>query len=372
MAIKERKQLTGTTDQINAYAGHEGQVVWDKSKKTLVGMSGTAGTNYPLATSKEVTDTASMYLPLTGGTITGAITHTLDIAVNASSTSGNTHILGGTTVGNGGVLAVYGVEGPSNYIPGGFLLQSTDGTTSYSLVGDSSGTLKWRGDNIVRSVNNTKADASGNITIKDTDIQNGPFLPLTGGVLHGNLMSDSEFTIACTEDSNQHLAISGGPNPGWEAHSGASLHLAGVGHNNTSIPAGDFILTADGGSASHHLHGKHNGTLTWRDQQIIPIADGYRASDGSSWYRKYSDGFIEQGGKIRKSTTVSTHYGEVVTITFPLPFTTTPINVIHSGSEYISACGPVNVSNTGYIARFVNGTGASQTMSDFYWFACGY
>ena len=49
MAIKERKQITGTTEQIQAYAGHEGQIVWDKEKKTLVGMSGTAGENYPLA-----------------------------------------------------------------------------------------------------------------------------------------------------------------------------------------------------------------------------------------------------------------------------------------------------------------------------------
>lgn len=49
MAIKERKQITGTTAQIQAYAGHEGQIVWDKEKKTFVGMSGIAGTNYPLA-----------------------------------------------------------------------------------------------------------------------------------------------------------------------------------------------------------------------------------------------------------------------------------------------------------------------------------
>lgn len=49
MAIKQRKQLTGTTEQINAYAGVEGQLVWDKTKKKWVGMSGTAGTNYPMA-----------------------------------------------------------------------------------------------------------------------------------------------------------------------------------------------------------------------------------------------------------------------------------------------------------------------------------
>ncbi len=49
MAFKERKQITGTTAQINAYEGHEGQIVWDKEKKTFVGMSGTVGKNYPLA-----------------------------------------------------------------------------------------------------------------------------------------------------------------------------------------------------------------------------------------------------------------------------------------------------------------------------------
>lgn len=49
MTIKQRKQLTGTTEQINAYAGVEGQLVWDKTKKKWVGMSGAAGTNYPMA-----------------------------------------------------------------------------------------------------------------------------------------------------------------------------------------------------------------------------------------------------------------------------------------------------------------------------------
>lgn len=56
MALKQRKQITGTTEQINQYAGVEGQLVWDKSAKTLVGMSGTAGKNYPLAPKAFVTN----------------------------------------------------------------------------------------------------------------------------------------------------------------------------------------------------------------------------------------------------------------------------------------------------------------------------
>ena len=79
MAIKERKQITGTTAQIQAYAGHEGQIVWDKEKKTFVGMSGTAGTNYPLAQQAYVDEglegkeDKGVCLPLTGGSLTGVL-----------------------------------------------------------------------------------------------------------------------------------------------------------------------------------------------------------------------------------------------------------------------------------------------------------
>ena len=52
MAIKQRKQVTGTTEQSNAYAGVEGQLVWNKTTKRWVGMSGTAGTNYPMASER--------------------------------------------------------------------------------------------------------------------------------------------------------------------------------------------------------------------------------------------------------------------------------------------------------------------------------
>lgn len=107
MAVKERKQITGTTAQINAYEGHEGQIVWDKEKKTFVGMSGTAGKNYPLApkeyvdnevakvdaevqkTNTELTEGLAgkedkgTCLPLTGGTLTGALFMTDDTHIYA-------------------------------------------------------------------------------------------------------------------------------------------------------------------------------------------------------------------------------------------------------------------------------------------------
>lgn len=100
MAIIERKQLTGTTQQINAYAGHQGQLAFDKTTKHLHVLSGTAGTTTKLANVSDIpapvdisgkadktyVDTelagkanvsdipdASKYLPLSGGNLEGCL-----------------------------------------------------------------------------------------------------------------------------------------------------------------------------------------------------------------------------------------------------------------------------------------------------------
>lgn len=54
MAIIERKQLTGTTEQISAYAGHQGQLAFDKTTKHLHVLSGTAGASTKLANVSDI------------------------------------------------------------------------------------------------------------------------------------------------------------------------------------------------------------------------------------------------------------------------------------------------------------------------------
>lgn len=96
MAIKQRKQLTGTTEQINAYAGVEGQLVWDKTKKKWVGMSGTAGTNYPMASeshSHSISNVAGLKTALDGKATTTALTEGLAGKANTS----HTHIISNVT-----------------------------------------------------------------------------------------------------------------------------------------------------------------------------------------------------------------------------------------------------------------------------------
>lgn len=153
MAIKERKQITGTTEQINAYAGHEGQIVWDKDKKTFVGMSGTAGENYPLAPQAYVDN---QFLPLTGGNLTGAlIVDTFGSLAKQNIPGYEELVLQAYDRANqwtGGFLTLRGHSGSVEEERGSFLLgaRDKDGSSSSMLLGTSSGRLLWSGNEVLR------------------------------------------------------------------------------------------------------------------------------------------------------------------------------------------------------------------------------
>ena len=188
MAVKERKQITGTTAQINAYKGHEGQIVWDKEKKTLVGMSGTAGKNYPLApktyvdnevakVNTEVAKKASSAeltqglagkedkgtcLPLTGGVVDGSLTIKDAFRLYASADEK----LGTITSEPIGGAYLDLVRKDASVLPGSFALAARiwDPGTEFSKVavlqGVPDGTLTWNGG-IVPTVVQTKQSAGG-------------------------------------------------------------------------------------------------------------------------------------------------------------------------------------------------------------------
>lgn len=102
MAIKQRKQLTGTTAQINAYAGVEGQLVWDKTKKKWVGMSGTAGTNYPMASESHthsIANVSGLQSALDGKQAKGdyATTKALTDGLAGKANASHTHTIANVT-----------------------------------------------------------------------------------------------------------------------------------------------------------------------------------------------------------------------------------------------------------------------------------
>lgn len=86
MAIKERKQITGTEAQIKGYAGHNGVLAYATDTKHLHVFSGTAGTTTKLANMSDIPDT-SMLIPKSGnrGTLAGYSTSATGTTVNATS-----------------------------------------------------------------------------------------------------------------------------------------------------------------------------------------------------------------------------------------------------------------------------------------------
>lgn len=74
-----------------------------------------------------------------------------------------------------------------------------------------------------------------------------------------------------------------------------------------------FLIAGLSSGQTCRLVGSPKGSLTWDGHKVITVvAESY--SD-ASWYRKYSDGWIEQGGKTTGSSEV--------TLTFPLAFSDT-------------------------------------------------
>ena len=155
MAVKERKQITGTTAQINAYAGHEGQIVWDKEKKTFVGMSGISGTNYPLASKTYVANEVAKYLPLTGGNMTGEFTVNNFGSLVKQDIEGYEELVlqvyDKANQWTGGFLTLRGHSGSVEGERGSFILgaRNKDGSTAGTFLGTPSGRLLWSGNDVL-------------------------------------------------------------------------------------------------------------------------------------------------------------------------------------------------------------------------------
>lgn len=207
MAVKERKQITGTTAQINAYKGHEGQIVWDKEKKTLVGMSGTAGKNYPLAPKTYVDNEVAKV--------------TAEVAKKASSA------------------------------------ELTQG-----LAG--------------------KEDK-------------GTCLPLTGGVMLGDIKSDP---------NNPELFIG----HAYDKRLGACFSLRSINRDESDLK-GTFSLAARTPEQETWLVGKPDGDLQWGSERLLSIS-----AYGSGWLR-YSDGLQICWG----SNKIGSNHIKA-TVTLPMPF----------------------------------------------------
>ena len=99
-------------------------------------------------------------LPLAGGTMTGGIRFENGTEIYPLDTADWNTL---EVSGNGANLHLRGTQSP--YYPNSFGVTVDNGSTQKQLYGSIDGSLQWDSKNIVRSINGTTADASGNIEL---------------------------------------------------------------------------------------------------------------------------------------------------------------------------------------------------------------
>ena len=130
--------------------------------------------------------------------------------------------------------------------------------------------------------------------------------------------------------NDTYLEICPGPTSTFTSKTGASLMMTGRDYTGVAIPKGCFYLTAANEANGHKsLVGSPDGSLTWCGRNVLTgnsagltvVAESYSAN---SWYRKYSDGWIEQGGTVSGTAANFKGYSPRVTTNFPVAFSQTP------------------------------------------------
>ena len=109
------------------------------------------------------------YLPLTGGTITGALTVndwlTVQTGVRHNGTSGELLMCSGSTLNDSSSFTLYG-NSRTDGNAGMFSIRAKSTSTgSVDFIGRPSGQLTWGGRHIVRHINGIYADADGGVDI---------------------------------------------------------------------------------------------------------------------------------------------------------------------------------------------------------------
>ena len=195
MAIKERKQITGTEAQIKDYAGHNGVLAYATDTKHLHVLSGTAGTTTKLANMSDIpapvdisgkADKAYVDTELAKKQTKG------DYATNTALTSGLADKANKTHT-----HAVADVTGLQSALDG----KTNDATLQVDLtkIRESIAEVSSKVDDGVKMVNGNRPDGSGNVNLglhavatsgNYNDLSNRPKIP-TSPAVHVSLSGSS-------------------------------------------------------------------------------------------------------------------------------------------------------------------------------------
>ena len=193
------------------------------------------------------------------------------------------------------------------------------------------------------------------------------FLQLSGGTVTGAVAINRADGHIYKKDASGRLLLRGGTST---ATDGASIYLTG---KDYSSGASTFQVRCHDGTNDKSFIAKPDGTLTWGGNSVVCISSYQK---GTNWYRKYSDGFIEQGGRVTETATNLAD--KLYTFSLTTAFTTTTyycqaVFVQTKSTGNWGAGGPAIVTkNTATAVVCPDGINTSHPITGFDWYACGY
>lgn len=182
------------------------------------------------------------------------------------------------------------------------------------------------------------------------------YLPTTGGAITGAgvkiQFDNGDIFVDINDDFNELM---------FRALGGGGLFLRSS--SSAKLP-GSFTLAATGSSGTKYLEGLASGELLWDHKPVVSVVESWR--HGSNWFRKYSDGWIEQGGWSATNQWITLH----------TPFTNNEYTVLGQiifYSDEVSGFSQVspNKETTRFWMRIKTADG--KVWGDAcHWYACGY
>lgn len=184
-----------------------------------------------------------------------------------------------------------------------------------------------------------------------------------------DVTGDSNFGFARIRGAG-NLAVEASPSKGLSIAADLTdgTYGAGVIVRNTNDPYNPggisfFTRTPESGiNTNHVMEFRNNGSLSIDGKQMNYVPNTWNS--GSSWYRKWSDGWIEQGGTFTKQHDTN------VAVTFPVAFRNTNYTIATAQYAHLSYDAPTCSFTEKLTTGFTHNYGSWGSKWD--WFACGY
>ena len=143
--------------------------------------------------------------------------------------------------------------------------------------------------------------------------------------------------------------------------------------NDPYVPGGISLFTRDpksGVSTTHAMEFRNNGSLYVDSKKLDYVGETW--NDGTSWYRVWSDGWIEQGG-IKAGGLFG---GAVQTLTLLKAYKNTSYIITGIGVKKSNLWGYASIEENSVTKNSFKYAGMGSSSPDgiikFYWYTCGY